>query len=319
MNTRYIVFLILLGDSMLRSSVQACINVAGTRMDGTRKESSWMIPAQLRRVMKQDPAKRKAADFFGHGTTKKEIKQLAAVDEIYGDRLLSALALLQELEKEEPGQYDTAGNLGTAYELLGDNANALKWITEEIKRNPVAHHYSEWVHALILRAKIDAASHPEHPLHGRLIDVSDRIRGDTEIKVGEESYSAGLVRECIYHQLMERMLFVKPVDPYVADLLYTLALLEANLGIVEDASKLLKLAREYGFPEEALLIQHEKEYQAIATKARLMWWAKWGPLMFLALFFWFRWMWKHRHEKWFFWTGHQYKAYLQARALAKTS
>jgi hypothetical protein len=312
-------FVILFGALSLGPTIQACINVAGTRIDGQRTESSRMIASRLRHVMKQDPAKRKAEEVYGRGTTKREIDQLAAVDEIYGDRLQRALALLQKIEKEEPGQYDTAGNLGTAYELVGDNVNALKWITEEIKLNPDAHRHSEWVHALILRAKIDAASHPERLLHQRLIDVPDRMNRDTEIMVGEETYPAGLVWESIYYQLQERMLFVKPKDPYVADLLYTLALLDANVGVVEDALQLLKLAREYGFPDESLLTQHEQQYQAIVTKARIVWWAKWGPPMFLALFFWVRWMWKHRHEKWFFWTGRQYKARLEARALAKMS
>ncbi len=59
-----------------------------------------------------------------------------AVALVYLGRYDEAISLLQRLEKETPGHYATAANLGTAYELSGNNELALKWIKEGIRRNP---------------------------------------------------------------------------------------------------------------------------------------------------------------------------------------
>ncbi|MGY8770933.1 MAG: tetratricopeptide repeat protein [Pirellulales bacterium] len=39
-----------------------------------------------------------------------------------------AIDILVELEEKHPGEYTIAGNLGTAYELVGENELAIKWI-----------------------------------------------------------------------------------------------------------------------------------------------------------------------------------------------
>jgi tetratricopeptide (TPR) repeat protein len=277
----------------------ACLNVSGTKLDGQRIETGRVRVSSLRHAMQEKPSRREAIDHFGHGKSELDLMERRAIDLIYRGDLQSALALLNEAEVKEPDRYDTAGNIGTAYELMGDNVNALKWITKEIKLNPEAHQSSEWLHALILNAKIEAAKHPDTPLIGRLIDVPERLNAGTEIKVGESSYSASEVSESIYHQLRERMLFVKPKDPYVADLLYSCALIEANLGVVEQGLGLLKLAREYGFPDESLLREHERQYESIIVKGRIMWWLKWGPLILVILLA-LTWTgWKHRQRQWF--------------------
>jgi tetratricopeptide (TPR) repeat protein len=266
---------LIVSSLLVPSVVFACINVAGTRHDGSRIEARRTHTARLKQAMAEDPAARSALRHFGHDHPEHVLQQIKAVDMIYHGQFKEALAQLHALESSAPGQYDTAGNIGTAYELLGDNENALVWINEEIKRNPEAHNYSEWLHAHILRAKIAASRNPDLQKTVRLIDVPEVFDKDTILlRIDGVEYSAPEIWESLFHQLNERMLFVKPKDPYVADLLWSLALLNAKLGALEEALGLLKLASEYGFPDEALLSQHVTAYQAIVTKAKIMLWLK---------------------------------------------
>jgi len=84
-----------------------------------------------------------------------QLKNDLAVALLHTGETQEAIRLLQEVETEHPGAYQTAANLGTAYELAGDNANGLKWIEEGVKRNPDSHGGSEWIHVAILKAKIN--------------------------------------------------------------------------------------------------------------------------------------------------------------------
>src|SRR6185503_7493595 len=56
--------------------------------------------------------------------------------------------------------YVVAANLGTAYELHGDLVAARRWIAEAIRRNPYSHEGTEWLHVLILDARMALAKDP---------------------------------------------------------------------------------------------------------------------------------------------------------------
>lgn len=71
-----------------------------------------------------------------------------------------AVALLEALEAQKPGLYMTATNLGTAYELAGNNEKALEWIRRDIALNPTAHEGTEWLHVRILETKVTLESDP---------------------------------------------------------------------------------------------------------------------------------------------------------------
>jgi len=77
-----------------------------------------------------------------------------AVAFVHQGKYSEAIALLQELERRYPGKYQVAANLGTAFELSGDNKQALQWIREGIRRNPKSHEGTEWLHVAILEAKL---------------------------------------------------------------------------------------------------------------------------------------------------------------------
>jgi hypothetical protein len=149
--------------------------------------NDWEMILPLRHAMQADVSKHRAIDRFARSRTTEQIKLLEAIDLIYRGDYEKALTLLHGIEATSPGRYDTAFNLGTAYELTGDNVNALKWITEGLRRNHRSLRGSEWLHVAILNAKIQAANRPDHLLTKHILEVPDTLTRDSEIKVGGEA------------------------------------------------------------------------------------------------------------------------------------
>jgi len=69
------------------------------------------------------------------------------------ERYEEAIKLYLEIEKIKPNRYSTASNIGTAYELIGQNENALKWIKKSVELDPKSHNNSEWKTVKILKPK----------------------------------------------------------------------------------------------------------------------------------------------------------------------
>lgn len=247
---------------LLPATFLACLNVkpTGLSLDGGMNVQTEMVP-DLRKVMEEKPGSTNVRTKFGIRAAFPLSDEARAVNHILQGDTHAGLTILLKMEEQQPGDYSTAANLGTAYELLGDNVSALKWIREGIKRNAASHHGTEWLHALILNAKVNSAENPSAPLDRHLLNVPEKLTGSTVVTVEGSPRTAIQLRHALQHQLSERLFFVKPVDPHVADLLYSYALVEANLGTVGSALELLQMAREYGFPDEHLLRKHEKEYR----------------------------------------------------------
>jgi tetratricopeptide (TPR) repeat protein len=168
-----------------------------------------------------------------------------------------AVGLLEDLEKQTPGRYQTAANLGTAYELAGDPENALKWIREGIRRNPKAHEGTEWLHAAILDAKLHrrAAGTRERSLlvldfgDGRLPQLPQQMPNGND---GKPVSVRGLGMALRY-QLIERAHFVPAPDPTVAALLADWGHLELVAGDVYTAAVVYEAALRYGYPRTPML------------------------------------------------------------------
>lgn len=231
-----------------------------------------------------------------------------ALELVFAGRFAEALPLLEKAEEIAPGDYSIAANLGTTYELTGDNASALRWIREAVKRNPASHHGTEWVHVLVLEAKLRAAARSLAAGNGpaeRLLPVPDRLKEETMIEAGGERRPAREVREAISYQLRERMVFVKPKDVPVADLLFSLAVLNANLVSVESAKDVLALAELYGFSDTESVgrlreaISHALLVSGLRTAAA---WAAGIGLLGAALHLAYR-------KKWFFLSRSAYLAH----------
>ena len=162
---------------------------------------------------------------------------------MYLGRNKEAVDLLQQLEKEQPGEYFVASNLGTAFELSGNNEEALRWIKEGIRRNPDSHEGSEWLHAKILESKIarqkDLTFFEKHSV----LELDPAKIGE-QIIIGEKTLSPKQLAEAIQHQLAERLQFVKPPDPAVASLLFDYAAIEAATNSLESAKSILQMELE---------------------------------------------------------------------------
>lgn len=168
---------------------------------------------------------------------------------MYLGRSAEAADLLEKLEKEKPGEYFIAANLGTAYELTGKNEEALRWIEEGIRRNPDSHEGTEWLHARILEAKISQQGDPDYFKKHSVLELQPEDIGQP-LAFGEIYLSTGQLARAIESQLGERLQFVKPPDPSVASLLFDYAAIEAATRTLESAEAVLQMALEYGYPAD---------------------------------------------------------------------
>jgi tetratricopeptide (TPR) repeat protein len=161
----------------------------------------------------EDVFRRFVREFESAGSKKTSLEDRTdyAVALIHLGRYPDAIKVLHALEAERPGVYTTASNLGTAYELVGNLEEALKWIGRGIERNASSHQGSEWLHVAILRAKINLRSDQAW------------LKQHTVIEPGGERSADEIVR-AIEYQLNERLHFVKPSDAVVCDLFYQAAL-----------------------------------------------------------------------------------------------
>jgi len=158
-----------------------------------------------------------------------------------------AIDLYLDIEKKNPNQYSTASNLGTAYELIGDNKNALKWIERALELNPDSHQKSEWIHVNILKIKLGQFPMSSNSLILQNFGEEDFPKTElSDIKLEE-------LIDQMYFQLNERMSFVKPKDEIVAQLLfdYGNALLINNHK--NEAKEVYERALKYGLNSPLLL------------------------------------------------------------------
>lgn len=157
-----------------------------------------------------------------------------------------ALNLYLSIEKTHPNRYSTASNLGTIYELLGDNVNALKWIKRSVAISPDSHNGSEWLHIKILEAKINPSN-----IRGDFFIKTDFGKFDRPVSDLSVNQSQKLINS-IYYQLNERMSFIKSEDPIIGLLLFELGNLSMLESKYDDANEIFKIAKDYGHESDLL-------------------------------------------------------------------
>lgn len=181
---------------------------------------------------------------------------------VYNGRYTEAKQVFLQIEKKRPGLYQTAANLGTAYELLGQNDSALIWIAKAIRINPQSHVGSEWIHVKILEAKVRAEGGALRAT-GSILSLDFGDNATPENRTGADIV---MLREHLYHQLVERMSFVQPKDPIVAQLLFDLGNASAMTLDVKSGLEIFKLARAYGY-SSALLDKRQAHLELLQSKA----------------------------------------------------
>lgn len=173
-----------------------------------------------------------------------------------------ALTLFKQVEKKEPGLYATAANLGTLFELTGDNSKALYWIREGIERNPQSHQGTEWLHVRILEAKQKLERNPRWLHRNNVLGVDLGFGKVPELKsvlptnnLGKPT-DAGAVTKALEYQLRERMQFVPAPDALVGALLFDYANFLVLYGDKEDEAEAIpiyELALKYGAPDPTMV------------------------------------------------------------------
>lgn len=166
-----------------------------------------------------------------------------------------ALLYLKTVEKNQPNLYRTADNLGTTYELMGDNRQALRWIDEGLKRNVESHGGSEWIHVKILETKLSqktpasvlsldfgAGAKPVEPQN-----LPRNARGETQ--------NLSQIEDALKEQLHERLQFVGAPDSVVASLLFDLGNCLMVREEPQQAASIYELALKYKPVNRALLQQ----------------------------------------------------------------
>jgi len=238
---------------LLTCHARACLNYSGS---GTKFNGAWASGVSPRRTMALQQALRRDLSLDGakmeaglRGATNFNDRSDYSIALMYLGRSKEAVQLLQALEKEQPGKYFIAANLGTAYELTGNNEEAAHWIAEGIRRNPESHEGTEWLHLKILDAKIARQKDPNYFKKHSVLDLQPQDITDATL-IGKEQLSADKLAEAIQHQLTERMQFVKPPDPAVASLLFDYAAIEAGTRTLESAKRILGMAVSYGYPDD---------------------------------------------------------------------
>ena len=172
-----------------------------------------------------------------------------------------ALPIFEALERERPGVYQTAANLGTAYELAGRNADALRWIREGIKRNPHSHEGTEWLHAAILEAKLAQARDPNwlatHSVLGLDFGSNARPTMPKSLPKGNDGkpVTASALQSALFYQLMERRQFVNPPEAIVGDLFFDWANFTALTSSLENAVEMYDESLRFGVARATLAKQ----------------------------------------------------------------
>lgn len=262
------------GPSALLASILGCLWYYGTNLHGEPASVNGAGPeAYVRRLTDAEthlrirndanpgPDPGPAADF--------KARSDYAATLVHRGEAAKAAAILEEIERAKPGEYVVAANLGTAYELSGDNEKALRWIRECLVRNQDSHFGSEWLHVKILEAKIALAKDPAWLRSNTVLGVDfgsglaperpSRWPGD----LARRNLSSSLE-----YQLHERMAFVKAPDPVVGDLLVDLGNLAAIEKSVEHAIAVYGLALTYQPARADLVTKRVEHFQGVVADRR---------------------------------------------------
>jgi tetratricopeptide (TPR) repeat protein len=190
-----------------------------------------------------------------------------------------ALKIYLKIEKIEPNRYSTASNIGTLYELTGNNEKAYNWIKKAIEINPESHNGSEWLHLKILEAKIKDIKN----VSGEFL-TNNNFGKEAIPKTRLSSKELKQFAQSVYFQVNERMSFIKPEDHIISVLLFELGNAVKIIGENQNAIQIYRKAKEYGFKDEIIdqrlnyyyesrasygKIENQKKSQSIINKERI--------------------------------------------------
>jgi tetratricopeptide (TPR) repeat protein len=170
-----------------------------------------------------------------------------AVNYIKLGKLDEAENLLNGLLEKFPEEYSVIINLGTLYELRGENKKALKYIKKAMAINPASHAASEWFHVRILEFKL------------RGLPVSE-IRKEDILKLHLLKADRELIAGHINYQLEERIPFTPAPDPLMAKVLQEFGDFLADSLSISGAYVIYEIGMDY---DKANLYKMKEKREAL--------------------------------------------------------
>ncbi len=240
--------------------VLPCINVHRTLLDGTVVQKNPVSGKIHVQEIDTTELRKKADQFLFNYEISDSISYYSdyAAALIYLNDLAQAEKVLIEIERKNPKQYATASNLGTLYELKGQNQKAYDWIRKSMALNPNSHEGSEWIHLKILEYKLKDS-----------VDISTSILGldfGTEnIPANPKQYALDTLQNQLRIQLQERLHFIKPPNTIMGNLYFDYGNILAQTDDIESALQSYQEAERFGFESE-LMTQRIKHFEDVSKK-----------------------------------------------------
>jgi len=153
---------------------------------------------------------------------------------VQAGKVKEALVIFEKMAELHPNEYSIIANLGTTYELSGQNEKALEYIRKGIQINPNSHGGSEWIHVKILEAKIALEKDPGY------------LSNHTVLNLNSNQKQSQKVFDQLYIQLQERVPFSpKETNPIMADLFIDLGDYYFETISFEHAKAFYQIAKLY--------------------------------------------------------------------------
>lgn len=218
----------------------------------------------------------------------KGLSDYAVLELKIGDRK-KALELMEQLYAKYPQEYNIVANLGTAYEVTGNNEKALELLKKAVAINPRSHHGSEWIHIGILEQKLAGKEYDQ------VINLGIK---DFPQWLNDKSYvftrPADSLKIQIAYQLHERIGFIDAPDSVIGQLVLDFADIVAKTETKDTAVAFYDYALKYSpslqpaiAARKAFLQEEKKTVQNTFRWASVVWVI---PLLsfFLILFAWLK-------------------------------
>jgi tetratricopeptide (TPR) repeat protein len=182
----------------------------------------------------------------------KELSDYAVLQIKIGDRE-QGVAILEKLYAQHPEEYNIVANLGTAYEIVGNDQKALELLRKAVVINPISHYGSEWIHINILEQKLGARQ------YDKIINLGIR---DFSQWVIDKSYvfprPADSLKIQIAYQLHERIGFIKAPDSAIGHLVLDFADIVAKTDVRDSAIFFYNYAAYYNPALQATIDERKK-------------------------------------------------------------
>ncbi len=191
----------------------------------------------------------------------KDVQSDIAVNLTYIGKYDKALSILKKLQKANPVDYNIAANLGTVYELSGNNELALQFIKEGIQLNQNSHEGSEWVHVKIVEAKLQIAKDPSWLQSHRVLNTGVSFKSKNNSALGQKIWH-------IEYQLHERVPFTPFPDKLLANVFDELGDLYATQESAEMAYMAYDFSLKYDPADNYAATQKMEELKAILKKQK---------------------------------------------------